>query len=425
MSHDSKLTGKIKSQIKRFSGRLCKGMTKTQTRFVTEMVYGIQASKDVKISNIGRALNESIPLIKTENRLCRNLAANPDLADHINKWLCREGGLAVTEETVLAIDIGDIRKRYAKKMEYLANIHDGSTGEIGAGYWLCQTVAANPRGDRIVPLHGELYSQNANNFVSENDQILRACLDIARATGKKGIITIDRGGDRRKILIPLLDNELDFVVRQKGDRHILLEDGRTMAEIDVANNCKTPYERELVVEKDGHLKVYHLQQGVIPVRLPECPDDQLYMVVIVGFGNKPIMLLANVKPKSTAGKYCDWISDIYLTRWKIEETYRFMKQGYNLEDVRVRSYAALRNIYALVNAVLYFVSVIIGAKSRMGFLYRELCRKAQRFFEISNFFQYALADGIFRLLWGARIGLKSPPPEPDTRQILLEFAPGI
>ena len=50
------------------------------------------------------------------------------------------------------------------------------------------------------------------------------------------------------------------------------------------------------------------------------------------------------------------ILEIYLTRWKCEESYRFIKQSYNLEDVRVLSYTALRNIMDLVQAVFYFVS---------------------------------------------------------------------
>ncbi len=39
------------------------------------MLLGIQASQDVKLSNIARSLNEGIPLIKTEDRLSRNLKA--------------------------------------------------------------------------------------------------------------------------------------------------------------------------------------------------------------------------------------------------------------------------------------------------------------------------------------------------------------
>ena len=135
MAEDIRLSAKVKNQITRFAARLGAGLSKPDRRFVTEMLYGIQAGKDVKVSNIARSLNESIALIKTEGRLCRRLATN-DLTYHINSWLGREGALAVNEDTVLAVDLGDIRKTYAKSMEHLAFVHDGSAGDIAPGYWL-------------------------------------------------------------------------------------------------------------------------------------------------------------------------------------------------------------------------------------------------------------------------------------------------
>ena len=53
-----------------------------------DMLYGFQKAKDIKLSEISRALCEDIPLIKTENRLSRNLM-NFDLSEHINNELCR------------------------------------------------------------------------------------------------------------------------------------------------------------------------------------------------------------------------------------------------------------------------------------------------------------------------------------------------
>ena len=37
------------------------------------MIYGLQAAADTKLSSITRSLNELIPLIKTEDRLSRNV----------------------------------------------------------------------------------------------------------------------------------------------------------------------------------------------------------------------------------------------------------------------------------------------------------------------------------------------------------------
>jgi len=135
MGHDSKISGKIKAQITRFSNRLTEGFTKPERRFIREVIYGIQASKDVKLSNIARSLWETIPLIKMERRLSRN-AARSDFTDVINARLIRLGKNRIAADTVLALDPGDIDKPYAKKMEHLALVRDGSRNRTKhPGYW--------------------------------------------------------------------------------------------------------------------------------------------------------------------------------------------------------------------------------------------------------------------------------------------------
>jgi len=420
MSNDTKLSRKIKAQISRFAGRLSEGFTRPRRRFVTEMIYGIQASKDVKLSNIARALNESIALIKTENRLSRQLASE-DLTHEINNRLCWLGARWVDADTVLAVDLSDLQKRYGKKMEYLAEVRDGSTGEIGEGYWLCQVLAAHPYGNDVVPLYGELYSCEAENFQSENDQILKAIRYVSRATGGQGVFVIDRGGDRRNLLNPLIDGDLRFVVRQRGDRHVLLPKGKKYRMSRAARWCKGTEQQEVEVERDGHRETLRLTLGSLPVSLPRRPDVRLWLVVIRGFGKDPIYLLTNVAP-SVGGSHAVWISDMYLTRWKCEEAYRFEKQSYGLEDVRVRSYTALRTMFALVHAVFYFVSAVLGRRSKLSLIFKQVCEKAKRFYETAAFFQYAVADGIYRLLFGSEMTPSPPSDSQESNQLLFAFA---
>jgi len=420
MAEDSKLSGKIKAQITRFASRLSQGWSRPKRRFLAEMLYGIQAAQDVKVSEVARSLNESIALIKTENRLCRNLAAE-DLTQRINRWLCWQGGAGVDENTVLAVDLGDIRKPYAKKMEYLAGIRDGSTGELAEGYWLCEVLAAHPYGEKIIPLYGELYSQEAEGFLSENDQLLQAIGLVSSATGGRGIFALDRGGDRRELLIPLLDRRLRFVVRQRGDRHVLLPGNRKCSVKQASRWVKATVEREVEVEREGYRQLRHLRLGTLAVKLPERPEVALWLVVIRGFGEEPILLLTNVPP-SEKREHAGWIADVYLTRWKCEEAYRFLKQSYNLEDVRVRSYLALRNTYVLVHAVFYFVSVVIGARAKLNLIFKKVCEKAKRFYQVAAFFHYAVAEGIHRLLFTSPGGPKPPPEPPPTTQLTLAFA---
>jgi len=61
MNHDSKLGSKIKRQISRFASHLGEGMDKVTRRFVGEMLYGMQASKDVKASEAARLDLEVVP----------------------------------------------------------------------------------------------------------------------------------------------------------------------------------------------------------------------------------------------------------------------------------------------------------------------------------------------------------------------------
>jgi hypothetical protein len=56
---------------------------KTSSRFVEEMLYGIQARGSVRLSEVARSLSEDISLKKTIDRLSRNLA-KPELADEIS-----------------------------------------------------------------------------------------------------------------------------------------------------------------------------------------------------------------------------------------------------------------------------------------------------------------------------------------------------
>ena len=68
MSQDAKTVAILKGQLSKFSGIISKGFKKPKQRLINEILYGIQASKDVKLSNIARTLKEDQSLIKTEDR---------------------------------------------------------------------------------------------------------------------------------------------------------------------------------------------------------------------------------------------------------------------------------------------------------------------------------------------------------------------
>jgi hypothetical protein len=419
MEHNSKIAGRIKGQITRFAHKISGDYKKPLRKWMVQMLYGIQASKDVKLSNIARSLNEEIPLIKTETRLSRNLGWM-DLTESINGRLIVEGGKRIQQETVIALDLSDVDKPYAEKMEYLALVRDGSTGERRSkGYWLIDVLGADVEGEDLIPLYGELYSQEANNFRSENRQILNAVDRVREGIGSKGIWAIDRGGDRSRLFKGFLERKLRFVVRLVGDRDLILKNGQKKNSLKIAWGCHCPHQRELRIEKDGETRKKTISVGQIGVKLP-FSGQPLFLVVVKGFGEKPMMLLTNVAVKSERVMR---ILEIYLTRWKCEESYRFIKQAYNLEDVRVLSYTALRNLMVLVQAVFYFVSAELGKNLKLNILLKKLFEKAKRFFEIPEFRQYAIADGIYKILFSSQTGIFPQfVKQQRTGQLLFPFA---
>ena len=85
---------KMRAHLDDFSGRLSCGLSKPARRFVSEALYGIAARGSVRLSEIGRALEETIALAKTETRLSRNLGW-PGLRAHLGAAVLRQGGARI------------------------------------------------------------------------------------------------------------------------------------------------------------------------------------------------------------------------------------------------------------------------------------------------------------------------------------------
>ncbi len=89
---------KMRAHLDDFSGKLSSGLSKPAQRFVSETLYGIAARGSVRLSEIGRALEETIALAKTETRLSRNLD-RPELRAHLGAAVLREGGARIGART--------------------------------------------------------------------------------------------------------------------------------------------------------------------------------------------------------------------------------------------------------------------------------------------------------------------------------------
>lgn len=422
MDSNAKITNKIKHQISKFSGIISKGFKKPKQRLIKEIIYGIQASKDVKLSNIARSLKEDLSLIKTEDRLSRNLD-DIDFTESINNTISRLGSNKILKDTVLALDPGEIVKPYAKKMENICDVRDGSKGEKAKGYWLCQVVGSNITDNDAIPLYNAAYSQEASDFKSANIEIIKAIDTVSKHVENRGIWTIDRGGDNVLFFKKFLKEYKTFVIRIKQNRNIIY-DNKEHNIREFSDKFKCKHEAKITYFKEGKEKVKNIKYGSAVIKINELKNQELNLLIIKGFGQDPMLLFTN-KPVNNIIPESVWkIIEIYLTRWKCEEVFRYIKQSYNIEDVRVRSYIGIRNIVVLVLAIAYFTSVYIGRNLKLKMIFEKIFFMSKRFFGIPAFYNYAMADGIYNYLYNNKYGIEyitKKVKEPPNNQLELIF----
>ena len=150
------------------------------------------------------------------------------------------------------------------------------------------------------------------------------------------------------------------------------------------------------------------------------------MVVVKGFGDVPMALLTSLPVSDTFAS--QWrVVEGYLSRWRIEETIRFVKQSYKFENIRVLSYDAIRNMASVVLAATYFATAWLGRHVKREVLAEHIKTLAQRLGKEPQFASYAIADGIRRAFtrfgkWCRKI--LDPEPEPPENE-LLNLLPGF
>lgn len=160
-------------------------------KFICNMIYGILASKSCLLSEIGRNLNEKIPLCKTVTRISRNLNSF-DYGKTLFEEYLKSIKSRCNDESVIIIDGSDITKPASNKLEDLCEGCDGSTGKIGIGY---HTLGAAVLSDKKLPygVYSRIYSSKEKDFTSEDNEIINCFKFFSNQFSKSNIRTMDRG----------------------------------------------------------------------------------------------------------------------------------------------------------------------------------------------------------------------------------------
>src|SRR6056297_242856 len=390
MTNYTRFVFELKRKVSIFSKKISKNLSKPKSKFITQMIYGLLKGQSVLLSNIARSLKEDILLKKTVERLSRNLE-NFDqqeelMTDYLNKVKPN-----INDNTVFCCDKSDVVKPYSKKLEALDRVRDGSKGETEKGYDTFEIAALTDNKRLPIELYSHIYSSLEPGFKSRNVEAKKGLNFVEKHFGKKGIYALDRGYDANLYYEYFSDGNKDFVIRSKGNRNVIYR-SKNLNIKKVANLYKGKYVYRYTNQDN---KKRTLKFSYAPIKLPALKNKNLTLVIIRGLGNKPMLLISILKPKSN--KLSLAILKAYIKRWKIEEYFRFKKQKFDFENFRVRSLKRIRNLDLILSITIGFLALFSNQKKRTK-LKIIVQKVSERIYDLPDFDYYAIADGFKAIL---------------------------
>ena len=385
MTYYSTVGRNLKRGIFTFCGKISGQFPRPVQKFVLDMIFGLLAAKNCFLTGIARELKENIALDKTVERLSRNLMMFDDgekLHDHYFQTIKKH----FDDSTILIIDDSDISKPCSCKLEGLCRVRDGSTGEIADGYWFAGVSALTANHKQPIPVYSRIYSSEEKSYISKNAETLKSLAFLSSHFPKDRIRALDRGYDGGYIFDYFIPRDESFIVRM-NNRNVLYKGNKILIS-NLIRRFKGKYSLKFEA-KNG--KKADCKISIVPISLPDYPDKELNLVVCYGLGKEPLILLTSLK--SDDSRLPVTITKVYLMRWRIEEYYKFKKQGFGFEKFLVRTLHSIRNLDLLLTIAIGYIGTL-SEKINESVEVLEIIEASKRLYRLSKFTFYAISDGL-------------------------------
>ena len=209
------LNHNLKRGILKFCEKISKNFSRPEFKFVSQMMYGILSSQSCMLSEISRKLEEKTSVKKIIDRLSRNLKEF-DKGNELFENYLKAVKSEINNKTILIVDGSDITKDYTTKMECIATVRDGSTGEYKFGYHTLGITALTPEKKMPIPVYSRIYSQAEQGYVSEDEETINGLKFLSSHFKKNNIRAFDRGYDNNRYYEYLINNKEKFVIKSIG-----------------------------------------------------------------------------------------------------------------------------------------------------------------------------------------------------------------
>lgn len=130
---------------------------------------------------------------------------------------------------------------------------------------------------------------------------------------------------------------------------------------------------------------------------------QITLVLVYGLGKTPMMLTTN-KQMACKEDVIQLVRD-YMSRWRVEEYFRFKKQHFDFENFRVRSLVSIQNLNQLLTYSIGLIG-LLSDKRRTNLLTKRIIQNAKALRSDIEFHYYQIAEAIVTTLSYAREGIQ-------------------
>lgn len=393
-------TYQMKRDIINFSNKLCENSNKPESKFVTDMIYGISKSKDIFLSNIAEALNENTKKAYTIDRLSDNLAN--DLNSSIDNNYTNLVMNSLGNNPIFLVDDSDIIKPLGQKFEDLGIVRDGSSRNKSyeKGYHHTEIVGLTKDMKQPISIFSKIHSSTQKDFVSANTvtyEGLNKVISLLEQRNLKGTFVHDRGYDSNDIFNYYFSKNQNFIIRLTEKRKIY-------------RNHKWYKITTLRDAYKGKIKMKLMFQGeekecyvsILKVQIT-AKKKWINLIFVYGLSDTPMMLASNIPIKSKDDVIK--ITRNYINRWRIEEYFKFKKQEYKFENFRVRTLKAINNLNKMLTYAIGLVAILSEKIGKREFV-NKIIKESKALKDKVFLWFYQLARGIYNILSMAKTGIR-------------------
>ncbi|HHW74865.1 MAG TPA: transposase [Firmicutes bacterium] len=206
----------------------------------------------------------------------------------------------------------------------MGEVRDGSSKKINIekGYLVTEMVGLTANNRQPISLFSHIHSSKEKNYKSTN-MVLFAGLDsVISSLQGKATFVFDRGYDMNALFNFMAKRKQDYIVRLTEKRKLFWK-GKWFKSTTLRDSRKGKIKTSLTFKKDGKeikatVYISHLNIKITASKNP------VTLILVYGLGKTPMMLASNKKIHGK--KEAVRIVRTYMSRWRIEEYFRFKKR---------------------------------------------------------------------------------------------------